>query len=53
MEALLKAGADPNLTDEKGNAPMKFAGNREESEKVELLRGEFRFACSIWGRMSP
>lgn len=38
MEALLKAGADPNLGDEEGNTPMTFAREREELDKVELLR---------------
>jgi cytohesin len=38
MEALLEAGADPNLTDEEGNTPMTFAHEREEPEKVQLLR---------------
>lgn len=38
MEALLAAGADPNLTDEEGNTPMTFARERDEPEKVELLR---------------
>ena len=38
MEALLEAGANPNLTDEKGNTPMAFAQQREEPEKVKLLR---------------
>src|SRR5215471_3758950 len=38
MEALLEAGADPNLADEKGNTPMTFARNREEPEKVKLLK---------------
>lgn len=38
MEALLKAGADPNLVDDEGNTPTTFAREREESEKVELLR---------------
>jgi len=38
MEALLKAGADPNLTDEEGNTPLTCAREREEPEKVKLLR---------------
>jgi uncharacterized protein len=38
MEALLKAGADPTLIDEKGNTPLNFARSREEPDKVELLR---------------
>jgi cytohesin len=38
MEALLQAGADPNLTDDDGNTPMTFALEREEPEKVRLLR---------------
>lgn len=38
MAALLEAGADPNLTDEEGHTPMAFAREREEEEKIELLR---------------
>jgi len=38
MEVLLEAGADPNLTDEERNTPMTFAHEREEPEKVQLLR---------------
>jgi cytohesin len=38
MEALLAAGADPNLTDNEGNTPIVFAHEREEPEKIELLR---------------
>ena len=38
MEALLKAGADPNLKDDDGQTAMDFAKEREEDEKVELLR---------------
>jgi cytohesin len=38
MEALLERGADPNLADEEGNTPMTFAREREEPEKVRLLR---------------
>src|SRR5262245_37773142 len=38
MEALLEAGANPNLTDEEGNTPMTFAREREEPEKINLLR---------------
>lgn len=38
MEALLNAGADPNSIDEDGNSPMSFARERNEPEKVQLLR---------------
>lgn len=38
MEALLKAGADPNVSDDQGKRAMTFACQREEQEKVELLR---------------
>ena len=38
MEALLKAGADPNLTDDDGRTPMTLASEREETEKLDLLR---------------
>jgi ankyrin repeat protein len=38
MEALLTAGAEPNLTDDQGNTPLSFALEREEPEKVKLLR---------------
>ena len=38
MEALLEAGADPNLTDDDGNTPLAFARERDESAKIELLK---------------
>jgi ankyrin repeat protein len=38
MEALLQAGADPNVTDDKGYTPLTIAREREEPEKVDLLR---------------
>jgi ankyrin repeat protein len=38
MEALLKAGADPNLRDDHGQTAKDYALSREEHEKVALLR---------------
>jgi ankyrin repeat protein len=38
MEALLEAGANPNLTDEEGNTPMTFALERDEPEKIAILK---------------
>ena len=38
MEALLEAGANPNLTDNEGNTPMIFARERNEPEKIKLLQ---------------
>jgi uncharacterized protein len=38
MEALLKAGANPNLQDDDGQTAMDIAVSREEDEKVALLK---------------
>ena len=38
MEALLRAHADPNLADTEGNTPLSFARDRDEPNKVNLLR---------------
>lgn len=38
MEALLRAGADPNVKDDHGKTPMSVARDRDEPEKVKLLR---------------
>jgi ankyrin repeat protein len=38
IEALLQAGADPNLRDGTGRTPLDYALLREEEEKVALLR---------------
>ena len=38
MEALLDAGADPNLKDDDGRTPFDLAAARNEAEKLDLLR---------------
>jgi len=38
MEALLRAGADPNVKDDNGDTPLSVAIERDEPEKVQLLR---------------
>ena len=38
MEALLDAGADPNLKDDDGRTPFDLAAARDEVEKLDLLR---------------
>lgn len=38
IEALLKAGADPNMVDDRGHTALAFAVSRQEDDKILLLR---------------
>jgi len=38
MQGLLRAGADPNVKADNGDTPLSVAVERDEPEKVELLR---------------